>query len=77
LISRALRSAYSGANGANCCPERETNASEISPARFCACVAAVRNCVTRRLGAGLRRQRSVDSILGREFSIDARAMLEC
>jgi hypothetical protein len=61
LIRRPLRSAYSGVNGLNSCPERDANASEMSPARFCACVAAVRSCVANRL-VGVRTVRSVESM---------------
>lgn len=61
LIKRPLRSAYSGVNGLKSWPERDAKASEMSPARFCACVAAVRNCEAIRL-VGVRTVRSVESM---------------
>jgi hypothetical protein len=61
LTRRALRSAYSGASGANCWPESDANASEMSPARLeAACVAAVRFSVRM---AGDRTVREMDNML--------------
>lgn len=74
LISRPFKSAYSGIKGLNSWPERDANASDMSPARFCACVAAVRSCVANRL-VGDRTARSVESMAD-ETGVSSRCALD-